>query len=110
MKRIAVVFAVFLMLFTFSSCESEPKTITIKVEDTDYAANQAELEEAVENTSSSSVIVLTDNIVLTDPVTIGSGKDIVINLNGKSVSTKSENAFVVKCRQKHCRKNSKIMK
>ena len=71
------------------------KTITIKVEDTDYAANQAELEEAVENTSSSSVIVLTDNIVLTDPVTIGSGRDIVINLNGKSVSTKSENAFVV---------------
>ena len=90
MKRIAVVFAVFLMLFTFSSCESEPKTITIN-----YAADQAELEEAVENTSNSSVIVLTGNIVLTDPVTIGSGKDIVIDLNGKTVSAESEDAFVV---------------
>ena len=65
------------------------------MEDTDYVANQAELKEAVENTSSSSVIVLTDNIVLTDPVTIGSGKDIVIDLNGKTVSAESGNAFVV---------------
>lgn len=71
------------------------KTITIKVEDTDYAADQAELKEAVENTSNSSVIVLTDNIVLTDPVTIGSGKDIVIDLNGKTVSAESGDAFVV---------------
>ena len=71
------------------------KTITIKVEDTDYAADQAELKEAVENTSNSSVIVLTDNIVLTDPVTIGSGKDIVIDLNGKKVSAESGDAFVV---------------
>lgn len=71
------------------------KTITIKVEDTDYAATSDALREAVKSASGSSVIVLTGDIELSAPVTIERGKDIVIDLNGKKVSAESGDAFVV---------------
>lgn len=62
-----------------------PNTAFANTEKT--AANESELTQAISEASDQTTIKLTNSFTLTDKITITDGKNIILDLNGKQIST-----------------------
>ena len=62
-----------------------PNTAFANTEKT--AANESELTQAISEASDQTTIKLTNSFTLTDKITIADGKNIILDLNGKQIST-----------------------
>lgn len=62
-----------------------PNTAFANTEKT--AAHESDLTQAISEASDQTTIKLTDSFTLNDTITIADGKNIILDLNGKQIST-----------------------